>query len=109
MEVVLDNFYVDDGVGYRLQFGQIVGKSNTVISDSQLNYFKDRAFSAHDRDQDTWKSTNCASANKGGWWFRSCNHICLNCDQKNYRFGGMWGKRGKVPLTETKMSIRIKT
>ena len=107
MEVVLDNFYVDSGDGYHLRFGSIVAKRNTGISDWNVNYFRDKLFSARDRDQDTYSGYDCASSRKGGWWFGYCSLICLNCDQRTTSVK-MWYESGNVPLTETKMSIRIK-
>ena len=112
MVVVLDNFYVDSGVGYNLRFGSIVAKLNTVIDDSELIFHKDKPFSARDRDQDSWRGGNCAFAYKGGWWFGGCGFVCLNCDQAPRTSANLWGQwtvaHGKVRLTETKMSIRIK-
>jgi len=103
MELVLDNFYVDSGNDYQLRFGSIVAKQNSVITESNLSHNRNQAFSAYDST-----SNVCALSKKGGWWFGSptnCFWFCLNCDQRSYE---VWYETAKVPLSETKMSIRVK-
>jgi len=106
LEVVLDNFYVNSGNGYHLRFGNIVAKRNTVIPDSEVNYFKNRAFTTNDRDQDSCGVGNCASRYKGGWWWYNSHYIGLNHDQRVYTMYRY--HQNQVRLTETKMSIKIK-
>ena len=64
-------------------------------------------FSTPDRDNDK-SSTNCAAAQKSGWWFNDCTNVNLNGEwkPKNGK-GAFWvhPKRSYNRLDKTKMFI----
>jgi len=65
-------------------------------------------FTIKDRDNDKWKSKNCAvydaGGNAGGWWYRACSHILINHQYKNYQ--GIYLSGSWVSLSFTGMKIK---
>ena len=73
------------------------------------------SFSTKDRDNDKWKSSNCALRFKGAWWYSSCHDSNLNGlylngkdDCQGMRWNS-WPKRTDCySVKKTEMKIRPK-
>ncbi|XP_074649845.1 angiopoietin-1-like [Tubulanus polymorphus] len=67
------NFLIDDEVSqYRIHVNGYQGNAG-----DSLSYHDNMAFSAEDVDNDL-HARNCATDNKGGWWYNSCYFSNLN-------------------------------
>ena len=63
----------DETSQYKLYLSGFSG--NTSDAMAAHNNMK---FSTYDRDNDLYKTINCASKHKGGWWYQSCYVSNLN-------------------------------
>ena len=62
----------------------------------KLTYYNSMAFSTKDRDNDKFKSGNCAVSNKAGWWYKSCTSGSVlngNYGDSSYYYW-IWGLLG---------------
>ena len=67
----------NSGTNYRLNIAGYTGTAgDAFISSHNINGMQ---FSTKDRDNDQWRSGNCASSNnRGAWWYNACAHSNLN-------------------------------
>ena len=84
---------------YRLHIGEAVGSSgagrDAMIVHTEL------PFSTRDRDNAKWRY-NCAAANHGGWWWKSCGDARLTS-------GGWYNDGSYIPVSFVEMKIRLKS
>ncbi|XP_078350650.1 techylectin-5B-like isoform X2 [Oculina patagonica] len=98
----------NEAAKYKLSLGSYSGNAGDSLSGH-----RGWAFSTKDRDNDGWSSGNCASASKGGWWYRACHDSNLNGlylpGQISYA-GMSWQywKNSKYSLKRSEMKIRPK-
>jgi len=97
--LIYDDFKIENEMlGYNLHIGserQTYGLFE--VDNIHLTYSNGCPFSTKDRDNDR-KDIQCARNYGGGWWFKSCHQICLNC--KKQPVGG------SEVVTETHMGMR---
>ena len=65
-------------------------------ANDQLNYYNGMAFTTKDRDNDKYKSGNCAVNQKGAWWYKSCvsgSHLNGNYGDNSHYYWS-WHLRG---------------
>ena len=94
------NFTVtNEAANYTLFVGFYTG--NAV---DRLAYHNGMPFSTHDRDYDK-NGGNCAKSSKGGWWFNSCAHSCLNSN--NYGTGNYYWYNWPLKGSEMKVKPKI--
>ena len=46
---------------------------------TSMNYHSGSKFSTFDNDNDDKSGGSCADSYRGGWWFRACGRVYLNC------------------------------
>ena len=95
----------DEQAQYRLEVGSFSGTTGDSLAGHN-----NMAFSTKDRDNDGWRSGNCAVYSTGAWWYKNCHHSNLNGkylgDKKDYR-GARWDHfRGQLSLKFTEMKLR---
>ncbi|XP_037729376.1 angiopoietin-related protein 7-like [Drosophila subpulchrella] len=95
-----------------------IGTYNGTVGDS-LDVNRNQKFTTLDRDNDKRDNFNCATYEKGGWWYKSCAYSQLN--GKFYKEGrtkdnqlngitwGTWHDYWTHSLTFVEMMIRPKT
>jgi ficolin len=75
-----------------------------------MAYHNGMAFSTKDRDNDTYKSVNCAADYKGGWWYYSCHNVNINglyVGNKVDNTGMRWSTfKGSQSMKTTSMMMR---
>ena len=79
-----------------------VGEQLEISGLEQREYFdysNGRRFSVYDDDNDE-SGSNCAKDYGGGWWFKTCHVICLNC-----RDGILGGFSGGKNVVKTSMLL----
>jgi len=57
--------------------------SSTAGDYQGMSWHNGMQFSTPDRDNDRWRSGNCAASCSGAWWFNSCQYV---------NFNGIWGR-----------------
>ena len=86
------NFTVtNEASNYTLFVGFYSGTAN-----DQLTIYNSMAFTTKDRDNDKYKSGNCAVSNKAGWWYTSClsgSNLNGNYGDSSY-YHWYWGLHG---------------
>ena len=70
--------YGSFGVGDEQSLYQLSVDSYSGSAGDSLAYHNSMKFSTKDMDNDKKSDRNCAVANKGGWWFKSCDSSNLN-------------------------------
>ncbi|XP_071807703.1 ryncolin-1-like [Asterias amurensis] len=106
---IYDTFSIADvSDNYRLTVGGHSGN----LRDSFLHN-NNKAFTTKDRDNDDWRSDNCAVHFKGGWWYSSCTVCNLNGRYFNEATGNQEGIKwlgfsDYRTLKRTEMKIRRK-
>ena len=78
---------------YRIRLGDVSGSIDDSSGNAGLSYSNGMYFSTFDRDNDSYKTTNCAMGFKAGWWYKTCYRSLLNApapltDQKNIWYTG---------------------
>lgn len=87
-----DRFRIfDESLKYKLH---VYGFSGNTVDN--LAYHNGMSFSTVDQDNDE-SATNCASKNRGGWWYKNCGHSNLNGIYYFYDFFGC----GKISWSST--------
>ncbi|GFS17893.1 angiopoietin-related protein 1 [Elysia marginata] len=74
---------------YRLRLGPYTGPYGSRYRNA-LVYHDNLRFSTYDNDNDSWRSQNCASRYKAGWWFKGGSAV--SCDNSN--LNGVYGHSG---------------
>ncbi|XP_071807924.1 ficolin-1-like [Asterias amurensis] len=103
-----DSFSIADmSENYRLALGVHTGTAR-----DSLAIHNNQDFTTKDRDNDAFRSTNCAVQYHGAWWYKSCFEANLNgryVDEAAYGQGIIWsGFSGNHSLKNTEMKIRSK-
>ena len=97
------NFTVtNEASNYTLFVGFYSGTANDM-----LTYYNKMAFTTKDRDNDKYKSGNCAVNNRAAWWFKSCtsgSSLNGNYGDSSYYFWN-WPLLG----SEMKLKPKLKT
>ncbi|XP_050189294.1 fibrinogen-like protein 1 isoform X1 [Myiozetetes cayanensis] len=82
---VYENFQLaNEQDNYRLWFGTYSGNAGDALSggsnfeDQWSASHRGMQFTTFDKDHDRFLAGNCASENKGGWWFNRCHAVNLN-------------------------------
>uniref|UniRef100_A0A8C5T0U3 Fibrinogen C-terminal domain-containing protein n=1 Tax=Malurus cyaneus samueli TaxID=2593467 RepID=A0A8C5T0U3_9PASS len=89
---IKDTFHIFLQDNYRLWFGTYSGNAGDALSggsnfeDQWSASHRGMQFTTSDKDHDRFLAGNCASENKGGWWFNRCHAANLN---------GRYYRRGK--------------
>ncbi|XP_061478384.1 fibrinogen-like protein 1 [Rhineura floridana] len=90
---IYDNFLINNETNnYQIGFGTFSGTAGDALSggsnfENQWSAsLKGMPFSAPDRDNDRFRTGNCAEENKCGWWFNRCHAANLN---------GQYHRKGK--------------
>ncbi|KAI1241900.1 hypothetical protein IHE44_0005404 [Lamprotornis superbus] len=90
---IYENFQLaNEQNNYRLWFGTYSGNAGDALSggsnfeDQWSASHRGMQFTTSDKDHDRFLTGNCASENKGGWWFNRCHAVNLN---------GRYYKRGR--------------
>ncbi|KAM8934407.1 ficolin-1-B-like [Pelodytes ibericus] len=98
-----------ENLNYTLSLGKFIGGT---AGDSFYGH-RNAAFSTKDRDNDSHKTSSCASMYKGAWWYTACHQSNLNAlylagEQKTYANGVNWksGRGLKYSYKITEMKIR---
>ncbi len=66
------------------KFNLTVGKKTFGSADDKFSSQNGAKFSTYDQDNDS-DPGSCSNQYNGGWWFKSCYHACLTC--QNNRAG----------------------
>ncbi|XP_068683841.1 microfibril-associated glycoprotein 4-like [Montipora foliosa] len=90
---------------YQLSLGTYSGTAG-----DSLGYHRGQAFSTKDRDNDKYGG-NCASADKGAWWYNSCHYSNLNGLYLNGKTDGSgmtwyYWKNSQYSVKRSEMKIR---
>jgi len=96
----------DEQAQYRLEVGSYSGTAG-----DSLTYHNNMAFATKDRDNERWRSGNCAVSHTGAWWYKSCHHSNLNgkyLGEKVSGGGAVWYhfKKKSLSLKYTEMKLR---
>ncbi|XP_012937291.1 fibrinogen C domain-containing protein 1 [Aplysia californica] len=89
---------------------QISGFSGNVAD--EMAYHNGLPFSTKDRDNDSFESYNCAKADHGAWWYKSCHRVNLNGEWASTHDGegliwdSLTGRFESVTLSEIKIRPR---
>ena len=70
----------------------------------QLSYHNGMAFSTQDRDNDKDGGGNCATSERGAWWYNSCSHSSLNSNFGDSNYYWSWN-----PLIGSQMKLKPKS
>jgi len=89
--------------GYPFNVGRFLGGA----AGDAFGYDKDLKFSAKDWDSDDELLHNCASSNKGGWWYSNCRNSLNGEFNSFYEPGLTWDTFDTYsPISKTRMMIR---
>ncbi|XP_071807702.1 uncharacterized protein [Asterias amurensis] len=106
---IYDTFSIADvSDNYRLTVGGFSGNAG-----NQLSGHNNMAFTTKDRDNDEWRTGNCAVDRYGAWWYHYCAFCNLNgryfneatASRDRIRWGGF---SGNLSVKRTEMKIRRK-
>jgi len=79
--IMYDDFKVGASeLDYPLSIGSVVATRGVFdVDDDYLKYSNGAPFSTRDRDNDDLSGECSENQGHGGWWFRSCHLLCVNC------------------------------
>jgi len=92
--VIVDGFWIEDELNdYRIHLGQLLEGEQPHYED--FSTMDGKKFSTHDRDNDENVNSNCATINKGGYWYKACRRVSPNglyshTPQCNFPQGIIW-------------------